>query len=37
MADQAKVKLDEVKDEDEKVVDSARERMGMSDKDTKKG
>lgn len=37
MADQAKVKLDEVKGEAEKVVDSARERMGMSDKDTKKG
>jgi ElaB/YqjD/DUF883 family membrane-anchored ribosome-binding protein len=37
MADQAKVKLDEVKGEAEKVVGSARDRMGMSDKDSKKG
>jgi ABC-type transporter Mla subunit MlaD len=36
MADQTKVKLDEVKGEAEKAVYSARERMGMSDKDGKK-
>jgi hypothetical protein len=36
MADQTKAKLGEVKDEAEKAVGQAREKLGMSDKDEKK-
>jgi len=37
IADQTKVKLEELKEDAEKAVASARERMGISDKDSKKG
>lgn len=35
--DQTKVKLEELKGDAEKVVASARDRMGMSDKNSKQG
>jgi len=36
MADQTKVKLQELKGDADKAVDSARKRMGISDKKSKK-
>ena len=36
MADQTKVKLQELKGDADKAVDSARKRMGISDKNSKK-